>query len=340
MALEVVTANGRYITVDAETNPYLFWALRGGGGGTFGVVTSVIIRVHPKVPVTTSVFSFSTSDQVSAKAFWEGIRAYYEMFIPFTDAGTYSWYVLTNTNGTYQFTMTPFFAPNLTQEAFEKLVAPWFNRLRELGISVTPNTTYHDSYYPAYDSTWGSQVVLNGAGRFSVPANWLVPRRNFEDSARFNATFETIQEYSKTGRTLRGYHISPRNRANVNNAVSLAFREVISFLIISTLLPNDVTTEQLRMATDEMKNVIVPMFRKVAPESEGGGAYLNEGNVDEPLWQEAFYGRSAYPRLLEIKNKHDPTHVFYATTAVGSEAWEVRDGDQGIQTQNGRLCRR
>ena len=44
-------------------------------------------------------------------------------------------------------------------------------------------------------------------------------------------------------------------------------------------------------------------------------------------------------KLLEIKKKWDPKGVFYATTAVGRENWVVKDGDQGAQTQNGRLCR-
>lgn len=33
LALEVVLANGRFVTVTEETDPDLFWAIRGGGGG-------------------------------------------------------------------------------------------------------------------------------------------------------------------------------------------------------------------------------------------------------------------------------------------------------------------
>lgn len=44
----VVTADGKFITADAVTNADLFWALRGGGGSTWGVAVSVTGK--PNVP--------------------------------------------------------------------------------------------------------------------------------------------------------------------------------------------------------------------------------------------------------------------------------------------------
>jgi hypothetical protein len=345
MALEVVTADGRFITASPEFNTDLYWALRGGGGSTFGVVTSLIIRVHPKVPVVTSTFTFSTSPTVNAETFWQAMRAYFILFIPFTDAGTYSWFRITpdpSTNS-YTFSMRPFFAPNHTLSSFASLTEPFFSRLKELNIPVEQNTTFHEAYYPAYNYTWGSDRVLNSAGRVSVPGNWLIPRANWEDEAKFNATFAVIREYVESGRILRGYHQAPRNRANADNAVNSAFREVICFLILYGRLPEGADTDNpsaadLKVASEDLRRNVLAPFRRVAPESEGGGAYLNEANVDEPEWQRAFYGVH-YERLLEIKRKRDPRGMFYATTAVGSEGWEVRDGEQGVQTQNGRLCR-
>ncbi|CAP65560.1 uncharacterized protein PODANS_6_10520 [Podospora anserina S mat+] len=308
LALQLVTAEGHFTTVSPKHNPDLYWALRGGGAGIFGVVTSVIIRAQPKLPVVTSTFSISTSDTVSAETFWKGMRGYFELFIPFTDAGTYSWGVLVNTNGNYVFSMSPFFAPNHTIESFNKL---------------------------------GEDVMLNAAGGMNIAGNWLLPRRNWENRTKFEETFAVIKRHSETGRMLMGYHQAPRNRANVDNAVNNAWREAVCFLILAAVIdaePLAFTPGLIGAASREFRDEILAPFRAVAPESDGGGAYLNEAHVDDPNWREAFYG-GHYERLSSIKQKLDPGHVFYATTAVGSERWEVRDGDQGIQTQNGRLCR-
>jgi len=43
---EVVTADGQIRVANACTNPDLFWALKGGGGGTFGVVTKITLATH------------------------------------------------------------------------------------------------------------------------------------------------------------------------------------------------------------------------------------------------------------------------------------------------------
>lgn len=47
LSIDLVTAAGDSVTASLNQNAELFWALRGGGGGAFGVVTSLTFRVHP-----------------------------------------------------------------------------------------------------------------------------------------------------------------------------------------------------------------------------------------------------------------------------------------------------
>lgn len=49
-AVDLVTADGEPRRVDAQTDPELFWALR-GGGGNFGIATSFRYRLHPVGPL-------------------------------------------------------------------------------------------------------------------------------------------------------------------------------------------------------------------------------------------------------------------------------------------------
>jgi hypothetical protein len=82
----------------------------------------------------------------------------------------------------------------------------------------------------------------------------------------------------------------------------------------------------MQEAARELTEDVLGLWRDVAPDSDFGGSYLNEANVVEPQWQPSFYG-TQNERLPEITKKWDPNSVFYATTAVGREDWEVRDGD-------------
>ncbi|MBB5854899.1 FAD-binding oxidoreductase [Amycolatopsis umgeniensis] len=56
VSAQVATADGKLRTASADSEPELFWALRGGGGGNFGVVTSFTFRTDPS-PSVVSVFS-------------------------------------------------------------------------------------------------------------------------------------------------------------------------------------------------------------------------------------------------------------------------------------------
>lgn len=343
LAYQVVKPDGRFVTASQESNSDLFWALRGGGGSTFGVVTSAIVKVHPKIHVTHSTFELgnTTNQTVSREDFWKGVRAYWELYPTFTDAGTYSWYFIYNTNGQLTLKMLSFFAPGHTLESYRNLIKPWFDRIEELKIPfIAPqNSTYYSSFFPAYWDAWGTTPKPMGTAG-SLPGNRILPKGLWSDPAKFNKTFEILMNHVHNGRHFGCYHQAPGNPQKVDNAVSSAWRHAQAFFITSSpRFTFNISTAQMDDANKALQNDVLQPWRDISPASEGGGSYLNEASIMEPKWQEDFYGEH-YQKLLEIKKKYDPTGLLYATTAVGSEDWEVVDGDQGVQTQNGKLCRK
>ena len=61
LSVDMVLAEGRFVTADEDQNPDLFWAVR-GGGGNFGVVTSFTFRTHPVHTVTAGPMFWPVED--------------------------------------------------------------------------------------------------------------------------------------------------------------------------------------------------------------------------------------------------------------------------------------
>ena len=74
VSAQVVCADGEVRTASSETNPDLFWAIR-GGGGNFGIVTSFTFRLHPVGPIVAFAGVFYPVE--AASEVLSGYRAYF-----------------------------------------------------------------------------------------------------------------------------------------------------------------------------------------------------------------------------------------------------------------------
>ncbi|KAJ7044441.1 hypothetical protein C8F04DRAFT_1356906 [Mycena alexandri] len=123
-----------------------------------------------------------------------------------------------------------------------------------------------------------------------------------------------------------------------NDAVIPAFRETlmhaIAFDSASPVKDGRVLPAKELNAAHARLDSFVDAWRKLTP---GSGAYMNEADMQEPEWQQSFFG-DHYLQLLQIKRRRDPWGVFWAPTTPGSELWEVVVPD-GLPLQTGPLCR-
>ncbi len=70
-AAEVVLADGRVVVCDDEREPDLFWALRGTGGGTLGVVTSLVFATVPEPRTTAFHLTWSHHQAADVLTAWQ-----------------------------------------------------------------------------------------------------------------------------------------------------------------------------------------------------------------------------------------------------------------------------
>jgi FAD/FMN-containing dehydrogenase len=85
LELQVVTADGTLRIANKVSNPDLYWALRGGGGSTFGVVVQATVKAHPTIPVTAVSWTLNSTTGVENPGIWEAYAALHRMFPDWAD---------------------------------------------------------------------------------------------------------------------------------------------------------------------------------------------------------------------------------------------------------------
>ncbi|KAK8068369.1 FAD-linked oxidoreductase sor8 [Apiospora saccharicola] len=318
LEMEVVSPSGETLAASATDNAELFWALRGGGGGTFGVVTSVTVKAFPDTIGSTASMMVANNG-ANADALYSAIGGWIQKALPgLVDAGAFvSWIA-----ASFGFTVSPAVAPGLTSAELDGLMQPMIDVLKAAGLEYTYSSAQHATFLESYQfyqqtASWNvSDYTLGGR---------LIPR----DIALQNtdAVIEAIRHISATA-IFSGvsYNVADGVQFPDDVAVQPYMRKTLIGVALGTPL-NYTDWSASVAAQDQVTNDLVPTLEKLTP---NGGAYLNEADFQQPDFQRTLYG-DHYKRLLEIKRKYDPKSILYAKTAVGSEEWG--------ENSDGRLCR-
>ncbi|KAK0620677.1 hypothetical protein B0T14DRAFT_236015 [Immersiella caudata] len=335
LSLDVVLPSGRFVTANETHETDLFWALRGGGGNTFGVVTSMIVKAHPKIPVSGMTFSVLSGAEtnVSITLFWEAMYAYWRRFPGFAEKRSYAYStIFPAPGGGYSWSMLPWMVPGMPLAEFKSMVAPLLAEWEELGLKVTPYYFEYPSFYPVWKGHFPEETVANSDLRVG---SRLFPKGNWANATRRDALFDSVRSVVEDGSALIQYNAKyDAPEGTIPSAANTHWRDAIWFTIIGVNwagsgLP-EVEVERLN------KKFHQDWMGRLRP--FGPGAYGNEADVMEPNFGEAFYGGN-YERLVKIKKELDPTDLFWVPTGVGSEGWKVKGSREWLTTQEGRLCR-
>lgn len=340
LSIDIVLPNGRFITADAKHNADIFWAVRGGGGGTFGVVTSMTVKVHPKMVFSGLTFYITTGNDslanTTTEAFTAALEAYWRRFPTYAEEKGHYGYssVYPRFDGVpgYTWEFHPWLAPGTKLDDFQKTLAPLLAEWQEVGFNVEPNYFEHDNFYAAWTSHFPIEFVANADLR---TGSRLIPSKNWQDPAMLNQTIATLNDILQTGALIM-YNIVGKKQRGVDNAVNPAWRENLFFVIAGSGWADTSTPAEIEAANTAITQVTGAKLRSI---SQGSGSYLNEADVAEPNFQQSFWGTN-YKRLLAIKKEVDPWDTFWAPTAVGSENWYVTGQESWLPTQDGRLCRK
>lgn len=323
LEFEVVTAGGKLVMASPAENSGLYWALAGGGPGNLGVLLSVTVKVFPDGPVAGASFSFSNTND---GAFWSAIAAWLRHLVVL-DAipGFTSLWALTAQGFALQYATLP----DANAAQIQAALAPFLQQVAALNLTLLSNETAtnpsflrHYSHFAtqSYDTnnSIGGRIVSRGAVQTNLPALVDAMRDIVVNS-------QAVGGSQIAGIALNVGHARVGNEPS-SNSVLPAWRDALFTMTIGIPLAQDADWSRISAGQRQL-NVWQDHMRAVTP---GGGSYMNEATFDNAHWKEDYFGAN-YQRLLSVKTRYDPDGTFWASAAVGSDAW--KKGDQG------RLCR-
>jgi FAD/FMN-containing dehydrogenase len=318
---EIVTAAGEHVVATPTERADLYWALSGGGAGTFGVIVSMVMRVYPDAPLGGASLSFDVESAGGTDEFWDGVAVFQSALGPLVDGGAVVSYALLPT----ALQVYGIAIEGGNESVIEQVLKPITTAMAQIGISLNVTTTIHPGFLGFFNQYFLKAVTTTPQAQ--ITGGRLVPRSLMEAGSEALAITEAFRNASDAGFATVCDAVNADRAHLHSNAVFPVWRSALLHCIFVKTWDFSIPRAEMEAYQTNLTEIVMPQIEAATP---GGGAYLNEANFAQPDWQRVFYG-SNYARLRDIKDTVDPLGVFYAQTAVGSEAWE-EDGD-------GRLCR-
>lgn len=333
LEMEIVSPTGDILTLNECQNTDLFWAMRGGGGSTFGVLTSVTMALIPSPEVVGMTFWIGTgADNTQA---FDMLAYVVSQFPDLADAGISGYPIVFNTVKNFIDGSDTFI-----KGIIGKLILPGSSNATQLVEKIKPifqhvNATwpgmfgeYNTTYYPDFQAWYAENFDPSPTGHENLMSSRLLDRPAL--TSDLAALKLALAKFSASGQAtvyiVSGPAVHKAQPRGGGNAVLPVWRRtyVHATASIAYYTPNNST---YLADAKELTGFFSSAMRDLAPDT---GAYMNEASKYETDWQTTFWGEH-YARLLLIKRQVDPTDVFWCTPCVGSERW--------AEEADGSLCR-
>ncbi|KAJ7605971.1 hypothetical protein DFH06DRAFT_1384643 [Mycena polygramma] len=299
---KVVTPDGESRVANTCQNQDLFFALRGGGGGTFGVVLEATLLASPPVTLQAVIVSWTDPNTTLTAELWT-VMADNGLQWAADGWGGFSMAQLA-------ILVNPVLDAGNANASAAPLIA-FGERLQSEGIAgaQTVVTTF-PSFLTFFDAFTLEHVAMVGTN--VAIASRLIDRTNFQTHENRTALVAALQKTNDAGPGMIILLAPPASYAyQGGTSVTDAWRTSIYHVTAVTSWAWNATAAQKQAAYKSASNAI-DNLRRITPDA----AYLNEADVYEPNHEVSFWG-SHYQELLKIKQKYDPRQLLDCWHCVG-----------------------
>ncbi|KAF9225239.1 hypothetical protein BS17DRAFT_815845, partial [Gyrodon lividus] len=351
LEVEIVTADGQIRTVNAARDPDLFWAVRGGGAGSWGIVISITIEALPSMSISASFLVVVPNPTQDAKTlgidFISLVGRYQNQLI---NSGIAAISVLSENQYILYFCWP-------SHSASLSILYPFYTDLFALSgnYTITSNTTAEamfpsvnvaeqESIGPFSDATSFFGASTEASSRL-VPKQMLSPSNPQSIAKVAEAIWDGLQIVSVPLKDNPAGTFTPEISVIIMGNMPAATKdkadetganpglyEASWHVLYGASWTVGVSQETYIAVTDAIHSATGPLsalgLRSI---------YQNEGSPWETNWQEAFFGNK-YANLLQIKQKYDPTNFFttYKVCPVRSFKWGDLSSDSLWRVLHGR----
>ncbi|MDQ7807116.1 FAD-binding oxidoreductase [Amycolatopsis sp. A133] len=298
-AARIVTADGRVRTVSGSAEPDLFWALRGGGGGNFGIVTGFTFRTVPIADVATFRLVFPAGTQAALLAAWQEWQ-------PSMPDELWSGANLDAATAAVAGTFLG------AQARMNELVDDLVRRVGTPPAERDGRVLDHVRAMRSFDDPESRPGAAVARAAYVGTSRMLL--RPVTDPA---AVVELLTRAPRVG-TLIDAGGGAIARVGARETAFPHRSALASFQFLHGAAPEDGGEAEARRALAAVRDGLGPEF--------GTTGYVNYLDPEMPDWAQAYYGVNL-PRLRAVARKYDPRRIFAFPQGLSSPRSTVHKGE-------------